>query len=793
MRLSLRYKAALLIALTEAVLLGLLLVFNLYATRRELETQLTVHAHNTAALVAASAREPVLALNLAQLGDLLREAVGKHRIVYAEIRDHRGRLLASAGDPRDTAGELLRAEEAITVGGSLFGTVAIEVSRAEAEAAFARTTRFSLAIVLFEMGLVAFISLALGWLLTRHLAELAKNAEAFARGDYTARASVRARDEVGELAQRFNDMAETLAEKVRTLAEAERRLRDMAENTSDWLWETDPEGRYTYVSARVQTLLGLPPSAVLGRPAFELMEPEDGRRLQALFAEVARAQRPFYGFEFRARRSDGSIFFFEANGLPILDSHGRLTGYRGVTRDITRRKEDEGRLVFLAEHDVLTGLTARHKFLERLEAELELATHLGQPLALLLIDLDDFKLVNDAYGHAAGDSVLRLVADLLARRSGPQHELARLGGDEFGLLARGADHAAGEQLARELIAAIGATSLDSLSPAAAFPQPLRLSASIGIALGPGDARDSQDLLAHADIALSAARARGHGQFAVYDLRRRGASPSEREQLRATVGRQSRLSEAIEQKRLVLEFQPIVCIHGRERRPYFEALLRLRDTEGKLHPATAFLGTAERTGQIVELDHWVLEQVLAAAAAHPQTVIAMNLSARTLEAPDAEEKFRTRLAASMITPDRLIFEITESTAVAEIAKARSFLKGMKALGFRVALDDFGTGFSSFSYLRHLPVDQIKVDGSFVRQLDGNRQDQIIVRAMLQLARELGLETVAEFVESEAVLGQLVEMGVDYVQGYHIGPPGPSLSRPALSLSWKGAPAVKISGT
>jgi EAL domain-containing protein (putative c-di-GMP-specific phosphodiesterase class I) len=119
--------------------------------------------------------------------------------------------------------------------------------------------------------------------------------------------------------------------------------------------------------------------------------------------------------------------------------------------------------------------------------------------------------------------------------------------------------------------------------------------------------------------------------------------------------------------------------------------------------------------------------------------------------------------------------------------------MKALGFRVALDDFGTGFSSFSYLRHLPVDQIKVDGSFVRQLDGNRQDQIIVRAMLQLARELGLETVAEFVESEAVLGQLVEMGVDYVQGYHIGPPGPSLSRPALSLSWKGAPAVKISGS
>ncbi len=409
------------------------------------------------------------------------------------------------------------------------------------------------------------------------------------------------------------------------------------------------------------------------------------------------------------------------------------------------------------------------------------------------MDLDGFKRVNDAYGHAAGDSLLRMVAELRERRFGPQHELARLSGDEFGVLARGADRAAAEHLAQTLIAAIGQTPLETLSPAAATPVTLRLSASIGIALYPDESHDTQDLLAHADLALGQARARGHGQYAVYGGRAQGEGGGlrpERARLRDTVAWHTLLRAAIEQERLVLEFQPIVCVQGRERRPYIEALLRLRDAEGRLHAAAEFLGTAERTGQIVALDRWVLEQLLATAATHPEVVIAMNLSGRTLDAPGVEEDFRARLESSGVAPDRLVFEVTESTAVAEIAKARGFLQTMKALGFRLALDDFGAGFSSFSYLKHLPVDQIKVDGSFVRQLDGNRQDQILVRAVLQRARELGLETVAEFVESQAVLALLTEMGVHYVQGYHLGRPGPSLT-PVPVLATAAPAVVKIS--
>lgn len=251
-------------------------------------------------------------------------------------------------------------------------------------------------------------------------------------------------------------------------------------------------------------------------------------------------------------------------------------------------------------------------------------------------------------------------------------------------------------------------------------------------------------------------------------------------MRETVTWQALIHEAIAEGRLHLDFQPIVCVSSNNEWRYFEALIRLRDRNGTLHPAARFIDTAEHTGQIVELDRWVLRRILEVLSdpRHRDCVIAMNLSGRTLDTPGIDEQFRLMLFDSGISPDRLVFEVTETAAVAELAKARSFVATMKKLGFRVALDDFGAGFSSFSYLKHLPVDQIKIDGSFIRHLVTSREDQILVRAIVQVARELGLATVAEFVESEAILDLLIEIGIDYAQGFHIARPAPTLESPAI---------------
>ncbi len=768
MSISLRYKAALLIALTELALLALLVGTNLYQTRTDLEDQLSVHASSTAELVAASATEALLSSDLAQLQNLLDGVVNKHRVRHVAVRDHRERVLAQAGQ-REPSSDVVRVARPIQVAGSVFGTVELAVSRTETDTALARIMHSSLLIAGLEVVLVALISLTLGWFLTRHLHALMRGTRAIARGDYAVRVPVGSRDEVGMLATTFNAMADQLDRTLGELERSHRRFRDMADNTSDWLWETDADGRYTYVSKQVEALLGYSSKQVIAYRAFDLMQPQDAQRLEAVFQQVRAQHRPFYGFEYRALRADGTTVTLEANGTPILDAHGGLSGYRGVTRDVTRRKQDESRLLYLAEHDPLTQLWSRQKFLDVLADELRLAAATGHPLTLLFVDLDDFKLINDTYGHVQGDLLLRGVATLLAREAGEGPMLARLGGDEFGLLLRGADRAAGEQLAQRLLRVVERT------PLAVNEQQVRVGASIGLCTYPQDGNDSATLLAHADIAMSRAKALGHNRYHVFR-----AADRDMDSMRQLVSWQTRLTAALAEQRLYLEYQPIVRLAASAKHAHFEALVRLREPDGTCHSAARFIDTAEYTGQVVQLDQWMLRTVLAtlASPAAQDCAIAVNLSGRSLGSPGFTEEVQALVQGSAVAPQRLVFELTETAAVAEMAKARGFLATLRALGCRFSLDDFGAGFSSFSYLKHLPVDLLKIDGSFIRHLEQSREDQVFVRAIVQVARDLGIETVAEFVERQETLDLLTDIGVDYVQGYAVGRPGPTLSTPAI---------------
>ncbi|MCG6974805.1 MAG: EAL domain-containing protein [Acidiferrobacterales bacterium] len=769
MKLSLRYKAAILIALTEGLLLGLLLFSNLHNTSQNLEKQLKTQARATAELVASSATEPLLAFDLARLRSLVKGVIDKHNVKHVAIVDHQDQVLAEAGesiDPRQS----VSAQHPILVAGSLFGRVRLEISRVEADAALAKTTQLNIMIVASEILLVAIISLTLGWFLTRNLLQLTRGIEAVEQGDLATRVPIDSKDEVGQLATQFNRMAEHLQNNVVELEEVNRRFRDMADNINDWIWEIDLNGYHTYASKRVEHLLGYTPEQAKGLSAFTLMHKEDGRRFRTLMSEARANKKPFYGFEYRATSKDGSEVVLEANGAPILDRDGELVGFRGVTRDITRRKEDASRLIYLSEHDPLTGLIGRSRFLEILDDTLKVSSHSRTPIAILIVDLDDFKMINDSHGHLAGDTMLRLAADTLMRLCDDVTPVARIGGDEFGIMLRGADSEDAKLLAKRILndlRAVRATIGDST---------MHLSAGVGICCYPADGDDSQTLLSRADIAMTHAKSLGHSSYYIFR-----STDRDIDAIRHTVNWRRQIHDALEHNRLLLEFQPILSLQPGAMHSMFEALIRLRDEDGTIFPAAQFILTAEQSGQISDIDRWVLRNVIDVLS-KPENrhhTVAVNLSGRSLSTPGFCEYCQKLTFESSINPSSLIFEITETTAIGEMARAENFITIMKRLGYRFSLDDFGVGYSSFSYLKHFPVDQLKIDGSFVRHLDTSRADQIFVRAIVQVAQELGLETIAEFVENEEVFNLLKEIGVDNVQGYYIGKPNSVFYHPNMS--------------
>ena len=403
-------------------------------------------------------------------------------------------------------------------------------------------------------------------------------------------------------------------------------------------------------------------------------------------------------------------------------------------------------------------MLSRHKFLELLEDEVEFSSHTNVPVTLLLIDIDGFKLINDTHGHLAGDTLLKMVTEVLVSESKQFSHVARLGGDEFGILLRGKNADEGKKLAKRILINAQSTSLSIDN------KPVHISACIGIASCPQDGTTGEQLMAHVDTALIHAKNMGHNRYYV-------SSETDRDidVMRNTVNWRSVIHHAFEEERLVIEYQPIVSTNFKSNKQKYEALIRIRDENGELISAHEFIETAELTGQVNNIDKWVITQVtkLLAKAENRELCISVNISGKSLETLGFCENCYEIVKQADIDPAQLIFEITESTAIAEMGRTESFIMKMKRHGYRFSLDDFGVGFSSFSYLKHLPVDQIKIDGSFIRNLETSYEDQVFVDAIVRVAKGLGLETVAEFVDSEAATHQLVKLGVDYLQGYYIG--------------------------
>ncbi len=535
-------------------------------------------------------------------------------------------------------------------------------------------------------------------------------------------------------------------------------LHEFEANGSDWLIEVDTEGCLTHVSPRLADVAKRPREALLGQPLLALLGEErrgEARSAVQALANMFVARQAFRDITVPVAVA-GETRWWSLSGTPKNDAAGNFAGFRGVGRDVTEVRRSHERIAQLARFDPLTGLANRALFREALDDALARAQRTGRQCALLFIDLDRFKAVNDSMGHSAGDRLLRDVAVRLREAVGGGATIARLGGDEFAVVLSGASPQRAETAARAVVAAVA-------RPFEIDHQPVSVGASVGFAMGPGDGASGDRLLKSADLALYEVKSTGRGAACRY-------VPEIRERLEERRAMESDLGLALLRGELELAYQPVVDA-GSERIVGFEALLRWNHPRLGRVPPDKFIPVAEETGSIVPIGHWVIEQACARASHWPSGVrIAVNLSPAQIHDPDLVEVVCRSLDRNGIDPGRLELEITESLFLDEKPSTIEKLAALKALGVCFALDDFGTGYSSLGYLHKAAFSRIKIDRSFVaRATHANGEASAIIQSIVNLAESLNMTTTAEGTETRAEFELCRDLGCAQVQGYLFGKP------------------------
>lgn len=582
--------------------------------------------------------------------------------------------------------------------------------------------------------------------------------------------------------------ARTFGARLLAEAEAERQkqlvgllLHDFEAHSSDWLWDTDRNGCLQHVSARLAETFGRSLDELRAQPFIELFA-QGGRDMneaerEALNTLAAHLMQPVPFRDVQvALVVEGERRWWALTAKPLFDEGGHHAGWRGVCSDITDSRRAALEMSTLANFDSLTGLANRHHFRNQLAAIRPAGSDEARPCALYFFDLDDFKNVNDSLGHAAGDRVLQLVSQRLQERIRAGDVLSRLGGDEFALICWGCRTPEGAaELAQRLLDTFASPVLiDGVS--------VQIGSSIGIALAPQHGSDPDALLKNADMALYAAKAAGRNTWRFFEQ-------DMDERARRRLSMHSDLLGALDRDEFELHYQP--QIHMRSGRVAgFEALIRWRHPQRGLVSPGEFIPLAEETGLIVPIGRWALEQACLAAARWPDDMhVAVNVSAVQFARGAVVDVVRDALAHSGLAPDRLEIEVTESLLIHDSAAARDTLSTLRALGIGIALDDFGTGYSSLAYLRSFPMTKLKIDRSFVTSLNSEEGGGAIVRAIINLADALRLDTTAEGVETAAEWAALAGKECTYAQGYLMSRPLPEPQIAAFIDGWRGLDAVQ----
>lgn len=563
--------------------------------------------------------------------------------------------------------------------------------------------------------------------------------------------------ELYDTLEKERDVLETrIKERTAELQKSEDRFRSLTSLSSDWFWEQDAEFRFTSISGRFHAATGISESDHIGKARWELPGVEAPGGGWAAHRANLDARETFHEMQLRRRLNDGSYTYSLVSGEAVFGESGEFLGYRGTGRDITKQKIAEEKVSHLARFDTLTSLFNRSTFFDCLDHALAVASRSSHQLAVLFIDLDRFKDVNDSLGHFVGDQVLEVMARRLQATVRSADTLARLGGDEFVLLAENV-------ASTQSIADLAQRVVEMLAePVLAGGQDCRLGASVGIALYPGDGEDAPTLLRNADIAMYRAKGSGRNGFAFFSQ-----ALDQPQKERILLG--ASLHRALDLNQLLLLYQPKLSV-ATGAMVGAEALIRWQHPERGLVPPAAFIPFAEESGLILPFGRWVLRAACAQAMAWqalglPPFSVAVNLSARQFNDSQLAADVRAALRETELDPQLLELEITESVMVEQHERALETLREIKAMGVQVSIDDFGTGYSSLARLQKLPIDAVKIDRSFIGDVTANSDDAAITTAIIAMAHSLRLRVIAEGVETREQAQFLRERGCDEMQGFY----------------------------
>jgi diguanylate cyclase (GGDEF)-like protein/PAS domain S-box-containing protein len=794
---SLRTKLVIVSIAVEAAMLALLLANSFRLLNQTLQEQTKARLEALTPLLNASLSARLFERDHASIREILAHLVDNPTadLKYVVVYDNRNEVYARAGsvepsrmpkldiDVGSSLDDLVfDASAPLTVGKVTVGGVRFGLSLGALAASRDNILRQGGLIALAELALSFLLLAGAGYLLTRHVRHLVGATRKIAAGDYAARIPITGKDEIALLGEHFNAMSVAVQDRVQALYLSEQALHEEKERAEvtlhsigDAVITTDISGLVTYMNPVAEQLTGHDLASGRNMPVekiYHVVDETTGSPLanpvRLCLAENTVISGMAHAQLISARDGVHSI---EETASPIRDREGRTIGAVLVVRDVTTTREISRRLEYQATHDTLTGLANRRQFERHIELAIHEVAEDGRMHAMCYMDLDQFKVVNDTCGHYAGDKLLIELGRLIKSKTREQDIVGRLGGDEFGLLLHDVSLDQAAFYASEIRNSI--RDYRYVVDDHAF----EVGVSIGIVAIRPESGTLADVFTAADVACYVAKDKGRNEIHVSHM-------NDVEQAKRQLEMQwsARIPPALKEDRFVLYHQKILPLRDDEAlSPRCELLVRMVEADGSLIPPGKLIPAAERFRQMPDIDRWVIRNALKLVAQHGpgsgMASFAINLSGQSLGQPDLLDYVKREILRSGVRPQQVTFEITETAAIQNVSHAGQFMSELKRMGCQFSLDDFGSGLSSFGYLKTLPVDYLKIDGSFVRNMLRDHHDHSIVVAITQISKTLGIRCVAEFVGDHDTVIALKEIGVDYGQGFFLHRPEPLPAVPA----------------